>query len=43
MKYSLEDSTMKTLYLSAQDPKTAATAANIIMGGGLVAIPTETV
>ena len=34
---------MKTLYLSAQDPKTAATAANIIMGGGLVAIPTETV
>ena len=34
---------MHTLFLSAQDPKTAATAANIIMNGGLVAIPTETV
>ena len=34
---------MKTLYLSAEDPKTPAIAANIIMGGGLVAIPTETV
>ena len=34
---------MKTLYLSAADPKTAPTAANIIMQGGLVAIPTETV
>ena len=34
---------MQTLYLSAEDPKTAATAANIIMQGGLVAIPTETV
>ena len=34
---------MDTLYLSAEDPKTAATAANIICNGGLVAIPTETV
>ena len=34
---------METLYLSAEDSKTAATAANIIMQGGLVAIPTETV
>ena len=34
---------MHTLLLSAEDPKTAATAANIIMQGGLVAIPTETV
>ena len=34
---------MNTLYLSAKDPKTAQTAANIIMNGGLVAIPTETV
>ena len=34
---------MKTLYLSAEDPKTPAIAANIIMQGGLVAIPTETV
>ena len=34
---------MDTLFLSAEDPKTAAIAANIIMQGGLVAIPTETV
>ena len=34
---------MNTLYLSAQDPQTAPTAANIICNGGLVAIPTETV
>ncbi len=34
---------MKTLILSANDPKTAETAANIIKTGGLVAIPTETV
>ena len=34
---------METLYLSAEDPRTPAIAANIIMQGGLVAIPTETV
>ena len=34
---------MDTLYLSAQDPNTAATAAEIIRQGGLVAVPTETV
>ena len=34
---------METLLLSAADPKTAATAANLIMNGELVAIPTETV
>ena len=34
---------MKTLYLSAQDTATAATAAEIIKNGGLVALPTETV
>mgnify|MGYP002520304221 FL=1 len=34
---------MQTLLLSASDPKTAATAANLIMNGHLVAIPTETV
>ena len=34
---------MKTLLLSAQDPKTAVIAAEIIKNGGLVAIPTETV
>ena len=34
---------MKTLFLSANDPKCAATAANILKNGGLVAIPTETV
>jgi len=34
---------MDTLFLSAEEPKTAAIAANIIMQGGLVAIPTETV
>ena len=34
---------MQTLYLSSEDPKTPAVAANIIMQGGLVAIPTETV
>ncbi len=34
---------MNTLCLSADDPKTPAVAANILMGGGLVAIPTETV
>ncbi len=34
---------MKTLYLPADDPKTAETAANVLRSGGLVAIPTETV
>lgn len=34
---------MKTLLLSAQAPDTPALAANIIMSGGLVAVPTETV
>ncbi len=34
---------MKTLYLPANDPKTAETAANILRSGGLVALPTETV
>ena len=34
---------METLVLSALDPSTAATAANIIRQDGLVAIPTETV
>lgn len=34
---------METLFLSAQEPETAETAANIIRSGGLVAIPTETV
>ena len=34
---------METLFLSAEDPKTPAIAANIIMQDGLVAIPTETV
>ena len=34
---------METLYLSAEDSKTPVIAANIIMNGGLVAIPTETV
>ena len=34
---------MKTHVLSAQNPETPAAAANIIMNGGLVAIPTETV
>ena len=34
---------MNTLYLSAEDSRTPAIAANIIMRGGLVAIPTETV
>ena len=34
---------MQTLLLSASDSKTAATAANLIMNGQLVAIPTETV
>ena len=34
---------METLFLSANDPKTAQTAAEIIKSGGLVAIPTETV
>ena len=34
---------MNTLFLSAEDPRTPAIAANIIMQGGLVAIPTETV
>ena len=34
---------MKTIVLSAEDMNTAAIAANIIMQGGLVAIPTETV
>ena len=34
---------MQTQYLHASDPKTAAAAANLIMNGQLVAIPTETV
>lgn len=34
---------MQTLFLSAEVPETAVTAANIIKAGGLVAIPTETV
>ena len=34
---------MNTLFLSAEDPKTAAIAANIIRQDCLVAIPTETV
>ena len=34
---------METLLLSAADPRTAAIAANLIMNGELVAIPTETV
>ena len=34
---------METLFLPAQDPKTAEIAAEIIKNGGLVAIPTETV
>ena len=34
---------MKTLFLSAEDPRTASIAAQIIQNGGLVAIPTETV
>ena len=34
---------MNTLLLSATDPITAPTAANLIMNGELVAIPTETV
>lgn len=34
---------METLLLSASDPATAGTAADIIKKGGLVAIPTETV
>ena len=34
---------MKTLQLHAGAPETAATAAKILQGGGLVAIPTETV
>ena len=34
---------MHTLVLSAEDPKTPVTAAEIIKKGGLVAIPTETV
>ena len=34
---------METLFLSANDPACAETAANIIKNGGLVAIPTETV
>ena len=34
---------METLFLSAQRPETAQTAAQIIQCGGLVAIPTETV
>ena len=34
---------MQTQYLSASDPITAPTAANLIMDGQLVAIPTETV
>src|SRR5574344_361133 len=35
--------TMQTLYLSADTPGCAETAAEIIRRGGLVAIPTETV
>lgn len=34
---------METLYLSAQHPQAAQTAAEIIHAGGLVALPTETV
>ena len=34
---------MRTLYLSASAPETAAVAANLITNGELVAIPTETV
>ena len=34
---------MQTLYYSAADPGTAEAAAKVIRGGGLVAIPTETV
>ena len=34
---------METLYLPAQHPQTAQTAAQIIRAGGLVALPTETV
>ena len=34
---------METFLLSATDPITAPTAANFIMNGELVAIPTETV
>ena len=34
---------MKTLFLPADAPETAQSAANIIKNGGLVAIPTETV
>ena len=34
---------MKTLYLTADDPRTPELAAQIIRSGGLVAIPTETV
>ena len=34
---------MNTLYLSANEPNTAQTAAGIIQNGGLVALPTETV
>lgn len=34
---------METLYLPAQHPQTAKTAADIIKAGGLVALPTETV
>ena len=34
---------MRTLYYSAGDPGTAEAAAEILRGGGLVAIPTETV
>ena len=34
---------MKTLYLKAEDPQTAAQAAELIRAGLLVAIPTETV
>ena len=34
---------MKTLFLDANAPDTAAIAAEIICSGGLVAIPTETV
>ena len=34
---------METLYLLAEQPQTAKTAAEIIKNGGLVAVPTETV
>ena len=34
---------METLYLSAEHPQTAQTAAHILQQGGLVALPTETV